>query len=176
MPLRFLLRALAAFVCILPGAAVAQSSEPACEAVAVDAARFGSTTVYRECAVEKKAKLRKDVDPDFTLSSGTITCLTAKVEMMVDAAGRVNPTTARVLGTNFEPFGEALVNVLEKWRFEPAEIEKQKVAQLTLVEHSQRATDGMGRKQYTVSAMDGTSRSPLIGKPVGQSANRCVPT
>jgi len=122
----------------------AQSVSDTCPAVEADSARFGAQPVYRECAVSKLAKRQKLVEPAIIAEMG-LTCFVAKLEFVVDAEGRANPASARVLETNSKAFARALIASVEKWRFKPAELDKQKVAQLVVVEHAMRAPDPLRR-------------------------------
>jgi len=100
--------------------------------------------VYRDCAVSKVAKRQKLVEREFVSEMGR-TCVVAKLEFVVDAEGRPNPASARVPVTNSNTFATALIASVEKWRFKPAELDKQKVAQLVVLEHATRAKDPLGR-------------------------------
>ncbi len=141
----------------------AQSTDASCASVEQDSARFGLQPVYRECAVSKPARSRKAVDPEF-VAEGGLTCAVAKLEVVVNEKGAVNPVSARVLNTNSATFAAALIKSLEKWRFSPAELDKRKVSQLFELDHSMRATDALGRTAYVVGrAGNGTTMRPQPG-------------
>lgn len=131
--------------------------------VSEDVARFGTQPVYRACAVSKPVKTRKVVEPKFE-KSGTPTCLVASLEFVVDANGKANLTSVRVLESNSDEFAKSLIASLEKWRFDAAELNKQKVAQLVVLDHSQRAQDAQGRTAYSVSATGSRPRptQPMV--------------
>ena len=147
----------------VPHTLSAQASNASCPEVSEDVARFGRQPVYRECAVSKPVKTRKVVEPKFE-TSGTLTCLVARLEFVVDASGKANLTSARVLESNSDAFAKSLIGSLEKWRFDAAELNKEKVAQLVVLDHSQRAQDTQGRTAYSVSATGSRSRptQPMV--------------
>lgn len=153
---------------LLPHSLRAQTTTASCAEVAADDdARFGAQPVYRECAVSKPVKTRKVVEPKFENSVG-LTCVSATLEFVVDEQGKANQSSARVLATNSDAFSKILIASLEKWRFDPAELDKQKVAQLVVVDHSQRAQDAQGRTAYTVSPL-GSSPRPMRPMVSGKS-------
>lgn len=163
----------AALALFAPSLLCAQAVSDRCPALGADSARFGAQPVYRDCAVSKQAKRQKLVEPKFVSEPGVL-CVVATLEFVVDATGRVRPASARVLETNSKAFATALMETLEKWRFTPAELDKQQVAQLVLVEHSMRAQDALGRTAYTVD-LAGSSRSPIARPQSGMNGAPCVP-
>ena len=169
---RLLLSTLTLFALLMPGSLRAQVASTPCEAVAADTTRFGAQPVYRECAVSKPATMRKVVEPKFDGDPG-LTCASATLEFVVDANGRANPASVRVLTTNAGEFAKLLIASLEKWRFNPAELDKQKVAQLFLMDHSQLAANSRQRTAYIVGA-DGRTGEPVRTIVSGKSPS-CEP-
>ncbi len=157
---------------LMPTSLHAQTGTDSCEQVAADTARFGTQPVYRECAVNKPVKLRKVVERKFDADLG-LTCAAATLEFVVDANGRANPTSARVLTTNAGEFAKLLIASLEKWRFNPAELDKQSVAQLVVMDHSQRAENSRQRTAYIVGS-DGRTGQPVRTIVSGKSPS-CEP-
>ena len=97
-----------------------------CAPVPDDSAFRENGPVYRDCAVERAAKLttpdaRIGYRPSTPPRQGT-TCYFAVVEFVVDARGVPEMATARIVRTNETPFGHAVVASLPGWRYEPAVI------------------------------------------------------
>jgi hypothetical protein len=108
--------------------AAAQSAS--CESRPADSVFAVNGPVFRECGVSVKAKLlTTDLKPEFTPPSGP-GCWRVQYEFVVNAAGLVDPTTARLVKTNSKRLGEAYRAMLSQYRFEPAILEGKPVAQI----------------------------------------------
>lgn len=106
-----------------------------CEAVPVD---FwpGGPEVFRDCAVNQRARpIGTPVRIQYT-PSGSQPCRRAVFELVVDSAGKTVPETARLVRTDDKGFADAVQSILGQLRYEPARKEGRRVAQLVRVEHT----------------------------------------
>ncbi|MEO8335606.1 MAG: hypothetical protein ABI664_11575 [bacterium] len=88
--------------------------------------------LYRECAVDRKAQLlTTNISPEYRPSNPGNACFSAEVEYVITADGHVDGATARVLRTTTPAYGEAVLAVLPRYRFEPAKVNGAPVAQIT---------------------------------------------
>jgi TonB family protein len=69
--------------------------------------------------------------PDFRAQSMRTACYYANLEFVVDTTGRVEEGSVRVINTNERTLGEALVEVVPSWRYEPARLDGARVRQIT---------------------------------------------
>lgn len=82
--------------------------------------------VFRDCAVDKKAKLlTTDVHPDGSSFMGTARvmngqCFSVELEFVVSEHGAPELGTARIVRANDQGFAEAWLKTLSTWRYEPA--------------------------------------------------------
>jgi hypothetical protein len=92
--------------------------------------------VYRDCAVDRQARLRTgDVTPNFRPASREA-CYTAEIEFVVDTAGLVEISTARVTRTNDQEFARSLLAVLPRYRYDPARVAGVPVRQIATAEET----------------------------------------
>ena len=105
-----------------------------CALTAADSAYAIAGPVYRDCAVERRAVLLdRSEHPDFRPPSPPIggkTCYSAEVEFVVDASGRPEAETAKVLHTTDPEFAAAAVAAMAHWRYRPATIQGAPVRQI----------------------------------------------
>lgn len=159
---RYLLTALvAALVTAAPGHAQSTGASPGCEAVS-DTLRFGNAAVYRDCAVDKPAKLKKSPTPNFQPPSG-LSCVRVDLEFVVDSTGEVRKGSAKVLRTTSEEYATLLLESLNKWRYDPARVGKQAVSQLVTTRDAIAFADARGRVAYTVGAGSSPPRPMELG-------------
>jgi hypothetical protein len=90
--------------------------------------------VYRDCAVDRRATATSTRNPDFRPPSYRTTCYYANVEFVVDPTGHVEEGTPRVVSTNETSLGQALLDVVPSWRYEPAQLNGVPVRQI-VTEH-----------------------------------------
>lgn len=80
--------------------------------------------VYRDCAVDRRAKLLGSLPaPNLELvtqPTGTPACWSAELQFVVDTAGEPEPTTVRVLRTSDPSFADAVIVTLPQWKYQPA--------------------------------------------------------
>src|SRR5262245_35800761 len=95
-----------------------------CELTASDSSFALAGPVYRDCAVDRRARLidRGQLRLDYR-PSGTPTnaCYSAEIEFVVDTEGRPEIRTARVLRASEQALGTAVLQSLPQWRYAPAQ-------------------------------------------------------
>lgn len=84
--------------------------------------------VYRDCAVDVKARLVSRITPDHAAPPGG--CASATLEFVVDTIGRADPATARVVRSNDVLFAESVMRTVSQLRFDPATRDGAKVQQI----------------------------------------------
>lgn len=109
-----------------------ESRMAACPLTPRDSAFLGGGPVYRDCAVDSKAKLitnsvRNDYRP--TARPGN-NCYAVEVRMVVDPTGKPEPATVELIRTNDRAFADAVIADAPTWRFEPAMLEHKPVRQI----------------------------------------------
>ncbi len=101
----------------------------ACELQPKDSVYAMYAPVYRDCAVQKKARLlNPELHPDFKPTREG--CYSADFEYLVDALGRVNPSTIQKLKATDQTLADAAVAILPLRRYEPAVRDSVAVAQI----------------------------------------------
>jgi hypothetical protein len=104
---------------------------PACDRSDQDTSRFMHLPLYRACAVSVKARaVTNDVRPEFRPSGRDRSCYSATIELAVDAAGRPEVRTARVVKATDPMYGHAVLAIIPALRFEPARLGGRTVRQL----------------------------------------------
>jgi hypothetical protein len=100
-------------------AAQSRVGNKSCSVDKVDTVRYGTGAIYRDCEVDRAAKLRKDVQPEFEIPR-RLSCVNVELEFVVDSAGLVVDSTALVLSSNDTDFALVIRRSLKRWRYEPA--------------------------------------------------------
>ncbi|MGQ0702223.1 MAG: hypothetical protein ACT4PM_03710 [Gemmatimonadales bacterium] len=81
-------------------------------------------TVYRDCDVDRPARLRSEGRLEFTAppsrTGGDWACEEAELTFVVDTAGKAELGTARVVATTSPEFAAAVVGFLPTLRYRPA--------------------------------------------------------
>jgi hypothetical protein len=123
-----------------------------CVLPAADSVFAITSPLYPACAVERQAlRLETNVHPDFPMT-GRSGCISADVEVVVDSLGRPEAQTARIVRSNNQTFGEAVLAIVPLWRFTPAICDNRPVRQL-FVDHE-------AVRFVTVAVPAGTRPSP----------------
>jgi hypothetical protein len=79
--------------------------------------------VYRDCAVDEKARLlTTNLHPDFRPPTEPTGCFAAEVEFVVDTAGVPEPGSTRLVRETTREFGDAVVALVPRLRFTPARL------------------------------------------------------
>ena len=96
--------------------------------------------VYRDCAVDRPAKLStRSIHPDWTPTPGRTDCYSVDMEFVVDTTGKPETATARAAKTNDRAFADAYLATLNQWKYEPAQRAGAKVRQI-VTEHRSAET------------------------------------
>jgi hypothetical protein len=102
-----------------------------CPLTQQDSAFLGRGPVYRDCAVDKKARLvQQTARVDYRPTRPGNGCYSADVELVVDTLGKPEISTVRVIRANDRGFADAMVASVPGWQFEPATIAGQRVRQI----------------------------------------------
>lgn len=103
------------------GGAHASAVDPSCALLGRDSVFATRAPVYRECAVDRKARLlTTDIRTDFRSNTPRTTCYYADLEFVVDTTGRPEMGTAQTVRTNDQAFADAVFATLNRWKYEPA--------------------------------------------------------
>ena len=155
--LLLLLIALIAGVVASCASASGKRSQASCALAPGDSVYLARGPVYRECAVEKRAKLIDgSAHPDFqpsTPPAGGQECYRADVEFVVDATGTPETETAKVLKTNHPSYAESVLRAVGRWHYAPALLNGVPVRQIV------QTKAGMGVVTVVVPA-GGIARPP----------------
>ena len=96
-----------------------------CDLVPADSQYLMGGPVYRECAVDQRARTRgravypETFEPRMPMGPGT-KCYTADLEFVVDTTGTPELATAQVVRTNHPEYADAVLATLSRWRYRPA--------------------------------------------------------
>lgn len=96
----------------------------------------GVAPVYRECGVDRKARLTQNAPVDYRPAivarspSQADMCYIAEVEFVVDTEGVPERPTIRLIRATDPAYGNAVLGTVSKWRYAPALKEDLPVRQL----------------------------------------------
>lgn len=77
--------------------------------------------VYRDCAVERAARLlTTQTHPDYRPTTPRSTCYSADLEFVVDSTGRPEVPTIQVVRANDQGFAESVLAMVRGWKYDPA--------------------------------------------------------
>lgn len=125
----FVMIALAGVACAGTGAGGARHKP--CDLLTRDSAFAASGPVFRDCAVDRAARLQTtSIHPDYRPTTTRSMCYSADVEFVVDSVGKPESQTAVVVRTNDQAFAESVVAMLNKLRYDPALREQMHVRQI----------------------------------------------
>ena len=119
-----------AAACASAGGKSAQRKE--CELSDRDSAFAVGGPVYRDCAVDRAARLLAiDRHPDFR-PTGTprTTCYSADLEFVVDSTGKPETRMARIVRASDQGYAESVLATLNSWKYEPAVRDHRPVRQI----------------------------------------------
>lgn len=124
------------------GGAGAARNRSGCDLTSRDSSYLARGLVYRECAVDDKAKLLTTHPRfDFQPSASDPSCLAADLEFVVDTLGAPEIGSVQVLRATTRAFGEAVAATIPTFLYEPARLEGMRVRQIV----SYRQTAMLGR-------------------------------
>ena len=145
-------------LCAACASAPAAGARDSCVLEARDSVFLARGPVFRDCAVDRKAKLvassaRPDFRPsmDRTPQLGT-TCYSAEVRLVVTPEGTVEPGSFRLVTATSPAFGQAVLESVPAWRYRPAQLDGKPVRQI--VQEKQMvairvSVEGQGRSLST---------------------------
>ena len=110
-----------------PAGAGAQTAARAdakpCDRSDQDSSSYAHVPLYRECAVDVKARPNgRAARPEFMPPKTDGGCYFVAIEVVVDSSGIPEPRTARVLRTNDSMFATAVLSTIPTFGFSPARI------------------------------------------------------
>lgn len=116
--------------------ATAGAGRASCPLGAEDSVYLARGSVYRECAVDKRAQMldrtaRVDFQPIMPLPGGQA-CYTAEVQFVVDPRGVPEADTITVIRTNSPAFAQTVVAAVPRWRYSPAQLHGVAVRQIMI--------------------------------------------
>lgn len=118
-----------------------QSKAARCAPAERDSVFAAAGPVYRDCAVDVRAKnltrARLDYRPSSPPRNGA--CYSAEIEFVVNAKGVPETNTARVVHTNDQGLAEATIAGLSAWKYEPARLGDVPVRQIVTEKSSMSA-------------------------------------
>lgn len=131
--------AMIAAACASAGGKSAQRKE--CELSDRDSVFAVGGPVYRDCAVDRAARLlATNRHPDFRPSGVPhTTCYSADLEFVVDSTGKPETRMARIVRTNDQGYAESVLVTLTSWTYDPALRDHRPVRQI-VTSHQTMAT------------------------------------
>jgi hypothetical protein len=119
MTFRLTLLCVAATLAACAGSSHSSSGAP-CGLTPGDTVFLKRGAVYRDCAVDQRAKMVTRVAPEFRSSAASGgACYSAELEFVVGTDGMPESDDAQVLRTNDPSFAAAVVAVLSRWHYNP---------------------------------------------------------
>jgi hypothetical protein len=116
--------------------ASAQQLKRRCTGEPPDSSALQAGPVYRDCEVDRPARLRTaDLPVDFTPPAGNpggARCYRAELQFVVDTTGRPEPLTVRSGRSNDRNLEDALRGHLDQLRYEPARLANRRVRQVVI--------------------------------------------
>jgi hypothetical protein len=131
----------AAIVAACASAPRAANRGASCPLTQSDSAYLARGPVYRECAVDIKARKIPDRSRvDFTPPrAGATSCYAVEVELVVDSLGKPETETARVVRSTDRTFADAVMQTVRDWRYEAAMLDHRPVRQIVLEKQTSQA-------------------------------------
>lgn len=128
-------------VVVLPAAACSGNAAPGagrsdCELAPADSVHLAGGPVYRDCQVDRRARLdarssRIEMRPPTSPPpAGVPRCLEAEVELVVGVDGRPEQGTWRLVRSTDPSFGDAVLESVPGWHYEPALLDGRPVRQI----------------------------------------------
>ena len=112
-------------VLLLPvDSALAQRKSGRCTGDATDSATMALAPIYRDCEVDRPAKVRSQIRISFQphTSGMEARCYKTEVEFVVDTAGHPEPDDVKVVSGNSPELAEAVQASLPTLRYDPAQL------------------------------------------------------
>lgn len=116
--------------------ATAQKGKRPCTGAVPDSLAPTVTPIYRDCDVDKPAKLKGQPRISYQPSTATgmprQNCMVAEFDFVVDTLGRPEMSTVHARPTNDRDLEDAVSAVLPQLRYEPAQLDNHPVRQVTM--------------------------------------------
>jgi len=107
-----------------------------CTGEAPDPAWLAEAPVYRDCEVDRPARLQTaEVRIDFVPPPGagrSSACFRAEFQFVVDTIGHAEPATVRPASSNDRSLEEAMRAILDQLRYQPAVLQGARVRQIVV--------------------------------------------
>jgi len=104
-----------------------------CPLMQTDSAFLARGPVYRDCAVDIRARRIPDRSRvDFTPQKTGQSCYAVELEFVVDNLGKPERETARVVRSTDRTFADAVMATIQDWRYEAAVLDHHPVRQIVL--------------------------------------------
>ena len=158
--MRAVLLLLAATVLASP-ASTQQRRGGRCTGDARDSTTMAMAPVFRDCEVDRTAKVSKEVRPNFQPEQygARSSCFRTELEFVVDTAGRPEMDAVKVVSDNSAELTEAVKQALPALRYEPAMRDGKPVRQLV------RYKSGVAVRTVVVSSSSGPPSSASMRPP-----------
>lgn len=132
-----------------------------CTGEARDSSTMATAPVYRDCEVDRTAKVSNSIRPNFQPDQygARSSCFRTELEFVVDTGGRPEMAVVQVVSDNSRELTDAVKQVLPTLRYEPAMRDGQAVRQLV-------------RYKTSVAVRTVVSSSASGGYPSGASSRR----
>ena len=135
-----------------------------CPLLLQDSVYSASAPVYRACAVTTQSRvIPSNLRPDYMPQTPYKECYSAELEFVVDVTGAAELRTAKLAHTNDSAYGESVMALLPRLRFEPGTLDGVPVRQIMTYKQS------MAVRRVVVSSTSGSVSAP----PSRASAPRC---
>jgi hypothetical protein len=126
-----------------------------------DSTYLSRGAVYRDCAVDEKARLlTTNARPDFQPSSSDNGCIAAEVEFVVDTAGVPELGSQRLVRATKQPFGDAVLAMVTTLRYEPARLAGVRVRQIVSERRTVMVSNVLVPKGSGPPTRGGSQRAP----------------
>lgn len=109
---------------------VAEVRRNDCALRAQDSVYAASGIVYRDCAVDVRARLLTRISPDYRPAG--VGCVSAAIEFVVGTDGVPDARTARIVRSNDAVYAESVMQTIPRVRYEPARRDGANVQQIVL--------------------------------------------
>ena len=110
--------------------------EAACPLTQRDSVFLGGGPVYRDCAVDTKAKRISSARIDYRPSRPGNNCYAVEFQVVVDTTGKAEVGTAQIIRATDRSLADAVISSLPGWRFEPAKLGGAHVRQIALEKYT----------------------------------------
>lgn len=123
------------------GAACASTKGPvnreaACPLTQRDSVFLGGGPVYRDCAVDIKAKRITSPRVEYRPTTPGNNCYAVEFQVVVDTTGKPELGTAQIVRATDRSLADAVISSLQGWRFEPAKLHGAHVRQIAVEKYT----------------------------------------